>query len=143
MAQAKNLYIVVIGCGRLGSFLANRLSSEGHSVVVIDVNSNAFDALTVDQFSGFRVEGDATELSILKQAKTDKADVVIGATHDENVNIMVAQITKNRFNVPKVLVRILDPNKESLCDAIGVECVCPTRITAEKMITALNGNQTV
>lgn len=138
MAQSKNMYIIVIGCGRLGSFLANRLSNEGHSVVVVDVNSTAFDALTADQFSGFRVEGDATELAVLKQAKIDKADVVIGATHDENVNIMAAQIAKKRFNVPKVFVRILDPNKESFCKAIGIECVCPTSIAAEKMITDLN-----
>ena len=138
MVSAKNQYIIVIGCGRLGSFLANRLSSEGHSVVVIDVNPNAFDTLTADQFSGFRLEGDATELAVLKQAKMDKADVVIGATHDENVNIMTAQIAKNRFNVPKVLVRIIDPNKESFCRRIGIDCVCPTLIAAEKMVTMLN-----
>ncbi|HUU19975.1 MAG TPA: NAD-binding protein [Sedimentisphaerales bacterium] len=141
MAQAKNMYIIVIGCGRLGSFLANRLSNEGHSVVVVDVNSNAFDALTAEAFSGFRIEGDATELAVLKQSKIDKADVVIGATHDENVNIMAAQIAKKRFNVPKVFVRIFDPNKESFCKAIGVECVCPTSIAAAKMIIALNENQ--
>ena len=140
MAEAKNKYIIIIGCGRLGSFLANRLSNEGHSVVVIDVNSNAFDALITDQFSGFRVEGDATEFAVLKQAKIDKADVVIGATHDENVNIMTAQIAKKRFNVPKVYVRILDPNKESFCKAIGVECVCPTSIAAEKMIVEMDQN---
>lgn len=143
MAKAKNLYIIVIGCGRLGSFLANSLSNEGHSVVVVDINSDAFNMLTADQFSGFRIEGDATELAVLKQAKIDKADVVIGATHDENVNIMAAQIAKNRFNVPKVLVRIFDPNKESFCKAIGVECVCPTSIAAEKMIMALNKNKRV
>jgi trk system potassium uptake protein TrkA len=140
MAEAKNRYIIIIGCGRLGSFLANRLSNEGHSIVIIDVNSNAFDALITEQFSGFRVEGDATEFAVLKQAKIDKADVVIGATHDENVNIMAAQIAKKRFNVPKVYVRILDPNKESFCKAIGVECVCPTSIAAEKMIAEMDQN---
>jgi trk system potassium uptake protein TrkA len=143
MAKAKNLYIIIIGCGRLGSFLANRLSNEGHSVVVVDINPNAFEELAADQFSGFRVEGDATELAILKQAKIDKADIFIGATRDENVNIMAAQIAKKRFNVPRVFVRILDPNKESFCRVIGIECVCPTSIAAEKMIAALNKNPRV
>ncbi|MCF7956656.1 MAG: TrkA family potassium uptake protein [Phycisphaerae bacterium] len=137
MALNGNLYIVVIGCGRLGSLLANKLSNAGHTFVVVDVNKTAFDALTPDQFSGFIIEGDATEFAVLKQAKIDKADVVIGATHDENVNIMAAQIAKNRFNVPKVFVRILDPEKETFCKAIGIECVCPTTIAAEKMITSL------
>jgi len=138
MRPTDNLYMVIIGCGRLGSFLANSLSSEGHSVVVIDINPNAFDALTADQFSGFRVEGDATELAVLRQAKMDKADAVIGATHDENVNIMAAQIAKNTFGVPKVLVRILDPNKVSFCQSIGVKCICTTSLAAEEMIGALN-----
>ncbi|MBN1787372.1 MAG: TrkA family potassium uptake protein [Sedimentisphaerales bacterium] len=140
MTSNHNLYIVVIGCGRLGSLLANKLSNEGHSIVVVDISTTAFDALTPDQFSGFRIEGDATELGVLKQAKIDKADVVIGATHDENVNIMAAQIAKNRFNVPKVFVRIIDPDKESFCKAIGIECVCPTTMAAEKMITSLKQN---
>ena len=137
MASAESLYIVVIGCGRLGSLLANRLSSEGHSVVAIDVSPRAFDALMADQFSGFRLEGDATELAVLTQAKIDKADVVIGATHDENVNIMAAQIAKNRFGVARVFARILDPGKESFCRTIGIESICPTSMAAEKMISAL------
>ncbi|MBN2181671.1 MAG: TrkA family potassium uptake protein [Sedimentisphaerales bacterium] len=137
MASKNNMYVIVIGCGRLGSFLANMLSNEGHSIVVIDIKPIAFNALAPDQFSGFKIEGDATELGILKQAKIDKADVLIGATHDENVNIMAAQIAKNRFDVPRVFVRILDPNKESFCKTIGIECVCPTSMAAEKMITAL------
>lgn len=137
MAEAKNLYIIIIGCGRLGSFLANKLSNEGHSVVVIDINSHSFDALAPDQFSGFQLEGDATELATLKQAKLDKADVFIGATHDENVNIMAAQIAKDTFGVPKVLVRIVDPGKESFCLAMGLECICPTIIAAEKIMTLL------
>ncbi|MGE4286728.1 MAG: TrkA family potassium uptake protein [Phycisphaerae bacterium] len=137
MTSNHNLYIVVVGCGRLGSLLANKLSNEGHSIVVIDIRTVAFDALTPDQFSGFRIEGDATELAVLKQAKIDKADAVIGATHDENVNIMVAQIAKKKFNVPKVFVRIFDSDKESFCNAIGIEFVCPTTMAAEKMIASL------
>ena len=140
MVEGKKLYIIVIGCGRLGSLLANRLSNAGHSVVVVDINSNSFNALTADQFSGFMVEGDATELSVLNHAKMGKADVVIGATHDENVNIMAAQVAKERFKVPKVYVRILDPGKESFCKLIGIECVCPTTIAAEKMINSIDGN---
>lgn len=138
MGSTNHSYVIIVGCGRLGSFLANRLSNEGYSVVVIDANAGAFDALMPETFSGFRVEGDATELAVLKQAKIDKADVVIGATHDENVNIMTAQIARNTFGVPKVLVRVLDPNKEAFCRSVGIESICPTSLTAERMIRALN-----
>jgi trk system potassium uptake protein TrkA len=138
MASEKNLYTIIIGCGRLGSFLANKLSSVGNSVVVVDIDAGAFAALATDKFSGFTIEGDATELATLNQAKIDKADVVIGATQDENVNIMVAHIAKNKFNIPKVLIRIIDPDKESFCRTIGVESICPTTIAAEKMMAELN-----
>lgn len=138
MALKNNSYIVVIGCGRLGSYLANKLSNEGHSVVVVDINANSFEALAPDKFSGFRVEGDATELATLKQAKIDKADVVIGATHDENVNIMAAQIAKNTFHTPVALIRILSPGKESFCQTTGLKCICSTTIAAEKMLMLLN-----
>lgn len=138
MGPKNHSYVIIVGCGRLGSFLANRLSNEGYSVVVIDANAGAFDALMPETFSGFKVEGDATELAVLKQAKIDKADVVIGATHDENVNIMTAQIARNAFGVPKVLVRILDPNKEAFCRSVGIESICPTSLAAERMIRALS-----
>jgi trk system potassium uptake protein TrkA len=140
MAHAKHQYIIIIGCGRLGSFLANRLSNEGHSVVVVDINASAFNTLTADQFSGFRMEGDATELAVLTQAKIDQADIFMSVTHDENVNLMTAQIAKKRFHVPQVFVRIMDPHKASFCQTIGVEWVCPTLIAAEKMIAILNEN---
>lgn len=138
MVLKNNSYIVVIGCGKLGSYLANKLSNEGHSVVVIDIDAHSFEALAPDKFSGFRIEGDATELATLKQAKIDKADVVIGATHDENINVMAAQIAKNTFNVPKALIRIVDPQKEAFCRITGLRSICPTTIAAEKMMMLLN-----
>jgi trk system potassium uptake protein TrkA len=63
-----NRYIVIVGCGRLGSHLANQLSRQGHSVVVIDRNEATFSGLSPD-FSGFRVDGDATQMAVLKEAK--------------------------------------------------------------------------
>ena len=63
-----SLYIVIIGCGRLGSHLANQLSRVGHSVVVIDKDEAAFKELSPD-FSGFRIEGDATQIGVLNEAK--------------------------------------------------------------------------
>jgi voltage-gated potassium channel Kch len=66
-----NRYIVIVECGRLGSLLANQLSRAGNSVVVIDRNEATFNDLSFD-FSGFRVEGDATQMVVLKEAKLNK-----------------------------------------------------------------------
>jgi trk system potassium uptake protein TrkA len=123
--MAKQLYIVVIGCGRLGADLANRFSRSGDSVVVIDSDPQAFGALS-QSYGGFRVEGDATELAVLKQAKANKADLLVAATGTDNVNLMVAQVTKSEWEIPKVLARVHDPGRGAVFQELGVDTICPT-----------------
>jgi trk system potassium uptake protein TrkA len=125
-----SLYIVVVGCGRVGSHLAGRLSHEGHSVVVIDRDENAFASLPAE-FSGFRVEGDATEAAVLHRAKVDRADAVVAVTDNDNVNAMVAQIAGAVFKVTRVIARLDDPSREDVYRDLGIETVCPTIFTAD------------
>jgi trk system potassium uptake protein TrkA len=129
-------FVVIIGCGRVGSLVASTLSGTGYSVVVIDVQSSAFDALS-PEFSGFRIEGDGTELDVLRQAKMDKADVVIAATMDDNVNIMVAQVAREIFAVPRVMARVFDPKREAVYRTLGIETVCPTCAAVSLFLDAL------
>lgn len=129
-------HIVIVGCGRLGSLLANRLSAEGHSLIVIDNNSNTFDHLSAE-FSGFRIEGDATEFDILKKAKTSQADVFIALTSDDNINLMVAQVAHKICNVPHVIARVVDPKKEATFREMGVETICPTYIASEVLLDTI------
>ncbi|MFH1079623.1 MAG: TrkA family potassium uptake protein [Pseudomonadota bacterium] len=131
-----SLYIVIIGCGRLGSILANQLSRVGHSVVVIDTDEATFDDLSPD-FSGFRVVGDATQIAVLKEAKLKNADVLFAATHEDNVNLMVAQVARKVFNVQHVLARVFDPRREQVYDQLGIETICPTAVAAEMFLLAV------
>ncbi|PKN66028.1 MAG: potassium transporter TrkA [Deltaproteobacteria bacterium HGW-Deltaproteobacteria-15] len=133
-----NLYIVIVGCGRVGSDLANRLSLEGHAVVVIDRDESAFGALSPD-FSGFRIEGDASHLSVLKEAKLPQADVLIATTHEDNVNLMVAQVARKIFRVPQVSARVFDPRREQVYARLGIETVCPTSLAANVFLAAIHG----
>lgn len=131
-----SLYIVIVGCGRLGSDLANRLSRIGHAVVVIDSDEDTFNDLSAD-FSGFRVVGDATELAVLKAAKLKNADVFFATTHGDNVNLMVAQVARKLFNVPHVLARVFDPRREQVYNQLGIETICPTSVAAEMFLMAV------
>ena len=131
-----SLYIVIVGCGRVGSYLANRLSNTGHSVVVIDADEEAFNDLSPD-FSGFRVAGDATQLAVLKAAKLKQADVLFATTHWDNVNLMVAQIARKLFDVKQVLARVFDPKREQVYDQLGIETICPTLVAAEMFLLAV------
>ena len=130
------LYIVVVGCGRLGGMLASRLSGDGHSVVVIDRDDAAFNALTTE-FSGFEVEGDAAELAVLKQAKCDRANCLLAVTGEDNLNLMVAQIAQRIFGISTVLARVQDPARQHLFQDFNITTVSPTELSAEVFLQAL------
>ncbi len=127
-------YIIIVGCGRLGSSMANFLSTQGHSIVMIDLNGSAFHRLNTE-FSGFKMEGDATEFSLLKQAKIDKADVLLALTDDDNINIMVTQIAREFFGTKKVIARVIDPLKQTIFNDLGLETLSPTLLTQDFLRT--------
>jgi trk system potassium uptake protein len=136
-----NRYIVIVGCGRLGSHLANHLSRAGNSVVVIDRDETTFNDLSPD-FSGFRVHGDATQMAVFKEAKINKADVLIATTHEDNVNLMVAQVARGIFSVPHVLARVFDPKREEVYAQLGIDTICPTSVAAEMFLQAVANGDT-
>jgi trk system potassium uptake protein len=129
-------YIVIVGCGRLGSRLANQLSRDGHSVVVIDKEKRKLNNLSAE-FSGFHIHQDATELETLRAAKIHQADIVLALTGADNVNLMVAQVAQTIFEVPKVLARIFDPQREQVYRELGVLVVSPVQLSANAILQVL------
>lgn len=132
-----NRYIVIIGCGRLGSHLANQLSRGGDSVVVIDKSEETFRNLSAE-FSGFRLEGDATRMSVLREARVNRADILMATTHEDNVNLMAAQVARRIFGVPRVLARVFDPKREAVYAQLEIETVCPTALAAGTFLRAVS-----
>ena len=135
-----NRTVVIIGCGRLGSILANRLSRDGNDVIVIDHNEAAFKNLTTD-FSGFRIVGDAAELAVLRRAHVEGADCVLVTTRDGKVNLMVAQVAQTVFQVPQVIARVYDPAREDVYEQFGVDTICPTRLAADAFVQRLEAGR--
>lgn len=129
-------YIIIVGCGRLGSILASQLSRLGSNVVVVDRDEAAFKNLSVE-FSGFQVTGDAAELAVLRRAGIEKADCLLAATRHDNVNLMVAQVARTVFGVSKVIARVFDPSRKEVFDQFGIETICPTLLSAEFLLAAL------
>jgi trk system potassium uptake protein TrkA len=136
MDAGKGSFIIVIGCGRLGSYLADQLSGAGAGVVVVDREERAFTSLS-GEFGGFKIEGDATEFAVLKQARIEKADAVIGATHDDNVNMMIAQVARKVFQVPRAIARVQEPRRVDLCRALAIDSICPTAIAGDLVLRVL------
>jgi trk system potassium uptake protein len=136
MSKNKMEYIIVIGCGRTGSHLANLLSKTGKSVVVIDKEEESFEKLN-EEFSGFTIEADAVEIDVLEQAKIAKADAVIITTNEDSINMMAAQIAKKIYRVPLVIAKVVEPSEIPVYEALEIQTISPTMITAEALLCML------
>lgn len=122
--------IVILGCGRVGSTLANMLDQSGHEVSVIDYSSEAFQRLSPD-FKGETIPGNGVDEEILIRAGIKEADAFAAVTNGDNRNIMASQIAKEIFNVKKVMCRIYDPIREETFRELGMETICPTKVGAQ------------
>jgi trk system potassium uptake protein len=140
MIDGKDKFIIIVGCGRFGASLAKALIKQNKNLVVIDPDPHAFQRLPND-FSGFLLEGNGAELDILKNAKIQKADAVITTTNDDSVNILIAQIAKTIFKVPKVLAILFEPARQEVYTEIEVETVCPSMLTVNEILGIMPGLQ--
>ena len=126
--------VVVLGCGRVGSTLAQTLDREGHSVTVVDWNEQQFKRLG-DDYSGRTVIGTGIDEDVLRQAGIESADVFVAVTNGDNRNIMASQIAREVFGVQHVVTRIYDPVREQLYRTLGLDTICSTT-TISGMIRA-------
>ena len=131
-SKNKSNFILIIGCGRLGADLANTLSSEGGSVVIIDRNGDAFRRLS-PTFTGLAQIGDATLLGTLHDAQIEKATTVVAVTNYDNTNILVAQIAKEMYGIKHVIARLYDPERECVYREFSIDTICPSLLSMEEI----------
>jgi trk system potassium uptake protein len=130
------VFVVVVGCGRVGSAVAKGLIEDGHDVNVIDESAEAFERVG-DDFPGNFVQGPALEVRVLEAAGIERADAFVAATNGDNTNIVIAQIAQRRYNVPTVIARILDPLRAEWYERQGLHTVCPTRVAIDMLESAV------
>ena len=128
------MFVLIVGCGRVGSSVARSMLKEGHEVSCLDEDPEAHARLEVNlekswEDSGGRFTvGTALETEALLEAGVEQADAFIASTDGDNTHIIIAQIAKQRFNVPKVVARILDPLRAEWYEQQGVHTICPTSV---------------
>lgn len=130
------MYGIVVGCGRVGARVATSLSADGHDVAVVDQDPDAFQNLGV-AFNGLTVAGTGIDADILRKAGVEKADSLAAATSNDSVNLMVAQLAKEVFGVPRVASRINEPDREDIFREFGLATVCPTNLGAAQLKSEL------
>jgi trk system potassium uptake protein TrkA len=129
--------VIIVGCGRVGSELANALSAERHEVVIIDRSPLSFGRLSRD-FSGRMLTGVGFDREILQKADIEGADALAATTDSDNVNIVVAVTAKEMFKVPHVVARIYDPQAAEIYRREGIPTVTPTLMAANTMKTMIS-----
>ncbi|NOT02965.1 MAG: TrkA family potassium uptake protein [Anaerolineales bacterium] len=124
---------IVIGCGRVGAELSYRLYKNGHHVVVLDSNKDAFNRIHSD-FHGRTVEGEALSADTLKRAGLEHADGVAVVTNSDTMNAVIGHTIRIHYpEVKQVLVRNYDPAMREMLEAFGLQIVSSTAWGAERL----------
>lgn len=135
-------YIIIAGCSRFGTNIATELSLSGRDVVIIDINENSFRKLSAN-YSGFKVVGDATDIDTLMEVDIYKATMLIAATNDDDVNIMISLIAKNILNIDTVITSLYDNEKEVVYEGLDIKIIRPTTLTINEFDKLLEINKAV
>lgn len=130
------MYVIVVGCGRVGSQLATSLSEDGHDVAVIDKSEDSFRRLG-PTFNGLTVQGLGFDKNTLKAAGVEKADVFAAVTDLDNVNVMAVEVVLKLFGVPRAIARLYNPERGATYDRLGLEYICGTTMLAEKLLQTI------
>ncbi|MGI8726146.1 MAG: potassium channel family protein [Solirubrobacterales bacterium] len=131
------MFLLVVGCGRVGSTLARNALTDGHEVSVLDENADTLVRLELGlgqgwaQAGGTFTVGTGLELDALTAAGIERADMFCAATNGDNTNIVIAQIATERFGVPRVVARVLDPLRAEWYSERGMRTICPTKTAIE------------
>jgi trk system potassium uptake protein TrkA len=130
------MFIIIMGCGRVGARVASQLSRSGHEVTILDLTEKAFGRLDPD-FDGTTIVGNGVDVDVLRRVGIERADAFAAVTQGDNRNIMASQVARHIFNVPKVVTRIYDPLRQETFELLGLEAISPTVLGADKFLEIL------
>lgn len=127
------MYIVVVGAGKVGYYLTKALLSDEEEVLVIEKDGTKAEAI-VNQLGAAAIHGDGAEVTTLQQAGVERADVVVAVTgHDED-NLVISQVAKYRFKVPRTIARVNNPRNRAIFDKLGIDA---TVSATERLLSVL------
>jgi trk system potassium uptake protein TrkA len=127
---------VIVGCGRVGSVLADSFDRAGHKVIVLDTSTTAFDRLP-GTFKGDAIRGDGTDEDTLRRAGAESADLFMAMTEGDNRNVMSAQLAIEALAAKQVIAKINDPLRASAYAELGIATLCRTNLMATAVMDFL------
>jgi trk system potassium uptake protein TrkA len=121
---------VIVGCGRVGSVLADTFDRAGHHVIIIDTSTAAFDRLP-STFGGDAIRGDGTDEDTLRRAGAENAELFIAMTEGDNRNVMASQLAAEALGAKQVIAKINDPLRASAYADLGLATLCRTNLMGQ------------
>src|SRR5215213_3431658 len=114
------MYAIVAGGGKVGYYLAKELVEQGNEVLVIEKERRRC-SLIEEDLGNVVMEGDAAEASVLAESGSERADVIVAVTGDDEDNLVICQVAKKRFNAPRAVARINNPKNEQIFRMLGID----------------------
>ena len=122
------MFVIVVGGGKMGANITRTLLQKDHEVAIVEAKATRADSLQAE-FGHRVVEGDGTELYVLERAgMTRPPDLVLALTGDDEDNLVISQLARERYGVKKIIARVNDPRNQEHFDLLGVSpTICPTQ----------------
>ncbi len=114
------MYIIVVGGGKVGYYLAKQLLADGHEVVVVEKNRQKVEQISND-LGGVAIHGDGSDSRPMEEAGMNRADIVVAVTGDDEDNLIVCQMAKKKFGVKRAIARINNPKNEHIFRVLGID----------------------
>ena len=133
------MFVLIVGIGRVGSSLARSMLEQGHQVSCVDEDPDALTKLEVGlgrgwvEAGGSFTVGQGLEVDALLAAGVERADAFVASTDGDNTNIVISQVARERFEVPTVVARVLDPWRAAWYEEQGMRTISPTRAAIEML----------
>ncbi|MGC8861454.1 MAG: potassium channel family protein [Armatimonadota bacterium] len=128
MSKGSPMYVIIVGAGKVGYYLAKQLAQEGHEVLVMEKDRKIAEALA-DELGDVVMHADGCEMRSMTEAGMGRANVVVAVTGDDEDNLVICQMAKRQFGVQRTIARVNDPKNEALFRELGIDqTVSSTRI---------------
>lgn len=120
MSKKSPMYVIVVGAGKVGYHLAKTLIQEGHEVLLLEKDRKTVESFR-DSLGELIVHGDGCEIRTMSEVGMGRANVVVAVTGDDEDNLVVCQMAKRKFGVPRTIARVNDPKNEGLFKELGID----------------------
>ncbi len=114
------MYIIIVGGGRVGYYLTKALLDEKHEVVLVEKDEIICSTIN-DELGSVCIRGDGSEVSVLSDIGTNRADMLIAVTGDDEDNLVACQLAKQHFKVPRTIARLVNPRYAPLFKKLGID----------------------